>query len=639
VRLMDNGGTANGGDDTSDAQTFTITITGVNDAPVPQSAEYTIDEDGTLSGTLHATDVDSDTLAFQLAIAAGQGTLDLDADGNFTYTPNANYFGEDGFAFTVSDGQVTSDYATVLITINSVNDGPVAAENAYQVTEDRTFSVSLRALGVLGDDNDVDDAQSTLQAVLVDGPAHGVLTRTLAADGSWNGTFSYTPGADFAGNDTFTYRARDPHGALSDVTTVTLTVQNVNDAPVATDAAFTTDEDLPLALALPATDIDGDTLTFSILGGPAHGSLAAQTDGTYLYTPNADYYGSDRFTFQAKDAELFSNTATVSITVNPVNDAPVAQDAAVSTNEDTPLAIVLAATDIDSTALTLSIVEGPQHGSLALLQGAYVYTPDANYNGADAFTYKANDGALDSNAAVVSITVIAVNDKPVAAGASASTNEDTLLVGVLAASDVDGDTLTFSLGGSAAHGQVVVNANGTYSYTPNADFFGADSFTFKANDGSEDSNVATVTITVNPVNDAPVAQDSAVSTNEDTPLAIVLAATDIDSTALTLSVVDGPLHGSLALLQGAYVYTPNANYNGADSFTFKANDGELDSNVATVAITVIPVNDAPTVTDASASTNEDTLLAGVLAASDVDGDTLTFSLGGDAAHGHAVVNT
>src|SRR5205085_1070291 len=161
-------------------------------------------------------------------------------------------------------------------------------------------------------------------------------------------------------------------------------------------------------------------------------------------------------------------------------------------------------------------------------------------------------------------------------------------------------------------------------------------FTFKASDGSLDSNVATVSLTVTPVNDAPVANDASVSTAEDTVLAGSVAGTDVDADALTYSVVSGPVHGTLTSFDsatGAYTYTPAANYNGGDSFTFKANDGKVDSNIATVSLTVTPGNDAPLANNGSASTAEDTALAGSVAATDVDADTLTYSVVSGPAHG------
>ncbi len=227
--------------------------------------------------------------------------------------------------------------------------------------------------------------------------------------------------------------------------------------------------------------------------------------------------------------------------------------------------------------------------------GGFTYTPAANYNGPDSFTYKANDGALDSNIATVSITVTAVNDAPAAANGMLTTLEDTVASGTLVATDVDGDALTYAIVANGTKGIASITnvATGAFTYTPNPNANGTDSFTFKAHDAAVDSNTATVTVTITPVNDAPVASAQSVTTNEDTAKAIALSATDVELSALTYTIVAGPAHGALSGAAPTVTYTPTANYNGADSFTFKANDGALDSNVATVTITVTAVNDAP----------------------------------------------
>ena len=348
--------------------------------------------------------------------------------------------------------------------------------------------------------------------------------------------------------------------------------------------------------------MDNTDLTYSLVDGAGHGTVNVDSDGTYSYTPDANYFGDDSFTFQANDGELDSNVATVSLTVNPVNDAPVANDASASTDEDTPLDGILIALDVDNTDLTYSLVDGAGHGTVNVdSDGNYSYTPDANYFGDDSFTFQANDGELDSNVATVSLTVNPVNDAPVANDDTGTTDEDTPLDGILIALDVDNTDLSFSLVDGAGHGTVNVDSDGTYSYTPDANYFGGDSFTFKANDGSLDSNVATVSLTVNPVNDAPVANDDTGTTDEDTPLNGMLVALDVENDALSFSLVDDAGHGTVNVdSDGTYSYTPDANYFGDDSFTFKANDGELDSNVATVSLTVNPVNDAPVANDASA---------------------------------------
>ena len=218
------------------------------------------------------------------------------------------------------------------------------------------------------------------------------------------------------------------------------------------------------------------------------------------------------------------------------NTAPVANAQSVTTNEDTAKAITLTGSDADGDPLTYSVVTNPAHGTLSGTAPNLTYTPAANYNGADSFTFKVNDGKVDSAAATVSITVTAVNDAPVANAQSVTTNEDTAKAITLTGSDVDGNPLTYSVVTQPGHGTLAGTAP-NLTYTPAANYNGADSFTFKVNDGTVDSASATVSITVTPVNDAPVANAQAVTTNEDTAKAITLTGSDVDGNPLTYSVV------------------------------------------------------------------------------------------------------
>jgi len=408
-------------------------------------------------------------------------------------------------------------------------------------------------------------------------------------------------------------------------------ITSSSNAPVASDQSITTPEDTSVDITLSATDADGDPLTYSIVDVPSHGTVTL-SDNTATYTPDANYNGADSFTFNANDGTVDSNTATVSITVTGVNNVPVASDQSVTTPEDTSVDITLSATDADGDALTYSIVDVPSHGTVTLLDNTATYTPDANYNGADSFTFNANDGTVDSNTATVSITVTGVNNVPVASDQSVTTPEDTSVDITLSATDADGDALTYSIVDVPSHGTVTLLDN-TATYTPDANYNGADSFTFNANDGTVDSNTATVSITVTGVNNVPVASDQSVTTPEDTSVDITLSATDVDGDALTYSIVDVPSHGTVTLSGNTATYTPTSNYNGADSFTFNANDGIVDSNTATVSITVTAVDDAPVASDQSVTTPEDTSVDITLSATDADGDSLTYSIVDVPSHG------
>ena len=737
----------------SNVATVSLTVTAVNDAPVAVADSYSVLKNGTLNiaapGVLaNDTDADSDPLTAIKVTDPAHGTLTLNSNGSFSYTPTAGWSGADNFTYKANDGTAYSNAVVVNITVNDTNEAPtdiglsnssvaenqpantlVGALSSIDPDTGDTFAYTL-VNGAGSDDNDsfnisgsslrtsvvfdfetqnsytirvrstdqgglyvekafiitvsnVNDApvitEIDPQAVTMseDGaPAAFVLTlhatdpdagatltwslATAATHGTAtaSGTgptqvIGYAPTADFNGNDSFVVQVSDGNGGI-DTITVNVTITAVNDAPVAVADSYSTAEDTALTVVAPGvlandTDADSDPLTAIKVTDPAHGTLTLNGDGSFSYTPAADYSGPDSFTYKANDGPAESNVATVSLTVTPVNDAPVAVADSYSTAEDTALTVtallgVLANdTDADGNPLTALQVVGPTHGTLTLAaDGSFVYTPAADYSGPDSFTYKANDGTAESNVATVSLTVTAVNDAPVAVADSYSTAEDTALTvaapGVLANdTDADGNPLTAIKVTDPAHGTLTLNGDGSFVYTPAADYSGPDSFTYKANDGTAESNVATVSLTVTAVNDAPVAVADSYSTAEDTALTVaapgVLANdTDADGNPLTAIKVTDPAHGTLTLNgDGSFSYTPAADYSGADSFTYKASDGAAESNVATVSLTVTPVNDAPVVTNPGNQTNaEGAVISLQIQASDVDipANTLSYDASG-----------
>jgi hypothetical protein len=310
-----------------------------------------------------------------------------------------------------------------------------------------------------------------------------------------------------------------------------------------------------------------------------------------------------------------------------VNSAPVCNNGTATTNEDVSVATTLSCTDADSNPLTYTILSGPSHGTLTGTAPNLTYNPALNYNGPDSFTFKANDGTVDSNTATFNITVNAVNDAPVCTNGSATTNEDTPVAASLGCTDVDSPSLTYSIVSGPTNG-VLSGSGASRNYSPALNYNGTDSFTFKASDGSADSNVATFDLTINAVNDAPTCSNGSATTDEDTPKAITLSCADVDGDSLTYSVVSGPSHGSVSPGTTANrTYSPALNYNGTDSFTFKASDGSADSNLATLDLTINAVNDNPTVASDSVSVtaNEGDTAPNTGTVSDVDGDTVALS--------------
>jgi VCBS repeat-containing protein len=585
---------ANDGSADSNLATVTITVNAVNDAPVANDQSVSTDEDTAVGITLTASDIEGDPLTYAIVSGPSNGSLS-GPPPSVTYTPNADFNGPDSFTFQANDGSADSNVATVSITVNAVNDSPVANDDSATTSENTPVLVD-----VLTNDTDVDGNLDPTSVTVTSAATNGTTAVDLVT-----GEITYTPNASYVGGDSFVYRVCDTGTpSLCDLATVTMTVTVQNDPPVAVDDGYVTDEDTLLTVLAPGvlandSDPDSDPLTAVWDSGPSGGTLILNADGSFDYTPDADFAGQDSFGYFAYDGLVSSViTATVTITVTAVNDSPVADDQSVTTPEDTPVGITLTANDVDGDPLTYSIVSGPSSGSLSGTPPSVTYTPNADFNGGDSFTFQANDGGLDSNVATVSITVAAVNDPPVADDQSVTTDEDTPVGITLTASDVDGDPLTYAVASSPSNGGL----SGTppsVTYTPDADFNGSDSFTFQANDGSADSNVATVSITVNAVNDAPVANDDSASTPVNTLVVVDVAANDVDVEGLDLSSTNticvgcsGPSNGTLVNNgDGTFEYTPNASYTGGDSFVYEICDNDVTTplcDTATVSITVTP---------------------------------------------------
>ena len=635
----------------SNTGTQSIAVASVNDAPVAVDDLATTPEDTAVPVAVlsNDTDVDADTLSVNSATDPPNGTAVVNGDNTITYTPDSGHNGADSFDYTVSDGHGGTDTGTVNVTVSSENDAPVAVDDSATTAEDTLLNVA--APGVLGNDTDPDG--DTVTVTDYTDPPYG--TATMNADGS----FTYTPDADYNGSDSFDYSVWDGQDGF-DTATVNITVTSVNDAPVANDSATGTNEDQVLVMPTPGllglvTDADFDPCTVSLVDPPSNGGVVVNANGSFTYTPNADFYGLDSFTYRAWDGTVYSNTANMNVAVSPVNDAPVAVDDSATTAEDVPVDVTVLAndSDIDRDALSVTGATDPPNGT-AVVNGdnTITYTPDAGYNGSDSFDYTVSDGHGGTDTGTVNVTVSSENDAPVAVDDSATTAEDTVLnvaaPGVLSNdTDVDGDPLSVMGYTDPPHGTATMHADGSFTYTPDADYHGADSFDYTVYDGNGEIDTGTVSITVTPVNDPPVAISPTTGTNEDQvlnmpPIGLFWLVSDVDGDPLTLSIVTSTSHGILVpnLLTGAWVYTPDPNWHGIDSFKFRAWDGSEYSNTGTQSIAVASVNDAPVAVDDSATTTENTAVGiNVLSNdTDVDLDTLSATGATTPGHGTAVVN-
>ena len=451
---------------------------------------------------------------------------------------------------------------------------------------------------------------------------------------------SYTPtDPGFVGTDSFTYTVSDGNGG-TDVGVVLVSVTYTNEQPVASDDFLTTAEDTPGNVDVLANDEDedGDQLTVVTESPEAdHGTVSCTPEGICTYTPLPDFHGTDSFTYTIEDGQGGDDAGEVTVTVTPVNDDPdaVANTLVVTEDEQGSLNVLGNDSDIDGDTLTVTTLSpAAAHGTVSCLAGGLcTYTPEADYKGPDSFQYSISDGEGGSATATVSVTVTPESIAPVADDETLTVTEDgsnsvNVLVGD---SDADGDALSVTTPApAAAHGTVSCSAAGSCTYTPEADWSGDDSFEYTVSDGRGKSDTGLVSVTVTPVNDAPVAGDDVLTADEDAQGQVDVLAddTDVEGDALSVTGSTNGAHGAVACAEGGTcTYTPAADYSGSDTFTYTVSDGNGGTDTGSVSVTVTALNDAPVADDDSLTTTVDTagevdVLVGDV---DVDGDELTVA--------------
>ncbi len=516
----------------------------------------------------------------------------------------------------ISDGEYT-------------NRTPLVTDQVIASSEDESVTGQVIAEDTEGD---------AITFTLTTPPANGVVTLDPVT-----GQFTFTPNANYNGSDSFVVTVTDSHGNSAD-TIINLNIAPVNDAPTTAGLSLTTDEDAPVSGQVIAEDIEGDSLSYTVSGQPANGTVVLDpVTGTFVYTPNANYNGSDSFVVTISDGNGGTTTSTITVGVTPVNDLPVSGDQNLTTLEDTPIAGQITATDVDGDTLGYTVSGQPANGTVVLnvATGSFTYTPNANYNGSDSFVVTISDGKGGTTTSTITIGVAPVNDVPVSSNLNLATPEDTPVSGQVSTSDLEGDNLGFSVSGNPANGSVVINATtGSFTYTPNANYNGSDSFVVTISDGKGGSTTSTITIGVTPVNDLPVSSNQNLSTPEDTPINGQVTATDVDGDTRAYTVSGQPANGTVVLnvATGSFTYTPNANYNGSDSFVVTISDGKGGTTTSTITIGVTPANDAPVANNLNLETSEDTPVSGQVSASDPEGDSLSFSVSGKPTNGTVVLD-
>ncbi|MEL6553282.1 MAG: Ig-like domain-containing protein [Cyanobacteria bacterium J06621_11] len=682
----------------SEPATVTITVTGINDAPVAVDGTNTTDEDTSILLGVVPTTTDVDGIVnangYVLVDDVPEGTLVFNDNGSYSFDPGADFQDlgpadsrEVTFTYTATDNDGgISEPATITIVVTGTNDNPIALP-ATNVTDEDTAIVD----GVVPEATDIDGTINPDGYALVDDVAEGTLS--FNPDGS----YSFDPGAafhDLGPADTrevaFTYTATDNDGGVSEPETVTITVNGLNDNPVALPATNETDEDTAIVdgVVPTATDIDGDIDPngYALVDDVVEGTLSFNPDGSYSFDPGVafqDLGPTDTreitFTYTATDNDGgVSAPETVTITVNGLNDNPVASDDAQTIDEDTVLeSAVPLPTDVDSAIAPNGylLVDDVAEGTLLFNpDGTYSFEPGPAFQDlgpADTrdvtFTYTATDedGGV-SEPKTVTITVTGNNDIPVALPDTNETDEDTAIVNgvVPAATDIDGtiNPNGYALVDDVAEGTLTFNPDGSYSFDPGVSFQDLGpvdtrdvTFTYTAidNDGGV-SAPETVTITVNGLNDNPVALPATDETDEDTAIVdgVVPEATDIDSAInpTGYALVDDVAEGVLTFNpDGSYSFDPGINFQdlGPDdsravTFTYTATDADGGvSEPATVTITVTGNNDIPVALPDTNETGEDTVVEGVVPeATDIDSgiNPNGYALVDDVAEGTLTFN-
>ena len=613
--------------DTASPYTVTLTATDPSGAAVSRTFSWLISAAppaaaDDLAATTEDTPVTIAALANDAAgaaidpasLVATHGSATLLPDGSIRFTPAADFSGQASVAYTVTTPDGRTGQAVITIDVSPVDDAPVASPPIPTMSgSDGQAGVSLDAAAFFSDpDGDALTYTATgLPPGLSLDPATGLITGTIASSASAAGPYAVV------------ITATDPSGR-SDQASFSWSV--ANPGPVAADDGDTTPDGTPLARTAAAgvlandADPDGDSLQVGAIGGdsarvgqPVGGSqgglFTIEADGSYRFDSAGDFTdlraGETRTTsvqYRVDDGQGGSATATLTIVVNGIDDAPQAQAESVSTTEDQPLQGRLLATDPEGDALFFAVEPGagPQHGSLQIdPDGRFTYVPDPDYSGSDQFSYRVSDGQGNSSIATVTIAIAAVNDTPRTSDITVTSPEDTALSGLIAASDPEGEPLVFA--GTPvvapANGSVSIAPDGSFTYTPAADFSGTDSFSYQVTDASGASRVGTVTVIVAPVDDAPRPTGTPLtSTREGEPVGGQISVIDPDGDAVRFDPqpVSGPTGGSVTLEpDGRFTYTPAPGFSGSDRFDYLATDPSGLTVTGTVEIVVEPVNQAP----------------------------------------------
>ncbi|MGB1206663.1 MAG: Ig-like domain-containing protein [Chitinophagales bacterium] len=584
-----------------DCSEFEVTPT--NNPPIASNDSATSDNGSSVEIDLTANDIDPNGDDFSITANSNPTNGDLVLNGDIaTYTPNENFEGTDTFTYEICDTAGACNTATVSINVinNSTSNNPPTAIDDF-ATSNNGNSISINVL-----DNDFHENNIAFDLTSNTMPANGTLVFTgdLAI---------YSPNDNFEGMDMFTYEICDNNG-LCDEATVAIEVMNnttENNPPVAVadEGSSVGGETITLNVTANDSDPDGDLFEIGTISTPSNGSATIlDVNGEIVYTPNANFEGIDSFEYSICDEFGACASATISVTVtenfDPTNNAPIAENDDIASDGGTSTSIDPLSNDSDPDGdnLVLGDVGDAENGEVLVSDDDVItYTPDEGFEGTDSFTYEVCD---EEGACVVASIFIQVTDNtfeptnlpPNAVDDFGTSDEGNAAIVMVLDNDSDPENNALSFGniGTPSNGSVIINAANNLIYTPNAGFEGEDSFTYEVCDEFSECATATVTITVTnniigEVNLAPTAQDDLGTSDNGSSVTINLLANDFDpnSDILVVQSFGNPFGGSIEIVNGIMTYTPNAGFEGEDSFNYQACDPEGLCNTASVTIQVI----------------------------------------------------
>lgn len=617
------------------------------------------------------SDPDLDALAVDSVSQGANGSVVNNAT-DVTYTPNVGWSGIDTFTYTVTDGNGGFDTATVTVTISVVNGDPVAVDDPDVAVDPVDYMVRRalsRSLDVLFNDTDPEGDPLT---VISAGPGANGGTVTVAGDGL---SVSYAPpGPSYVGPDTFTYTISDGNGGTASGSVDVVVTDKLADlwiGSIYTDPVVPS-QGSPFDLVVVSRNVGPDpaanaevtlqlTPTLTYVSGSAENGACSEIppgSGTIVCTlgnpPGDSLPRVVTVTVVASSPGPHTVTAAIgSDDIDPepannlsqlifgtTNSAPDAVDDSDSTAEDTAVTVDVLGNDSDTDLdpLSVSVVTQGLNGSVVNNGTSVTYDPDPDWNGMDTFTYTVSDGNGGFATGTVTVTVTPANDDPAAVDDTELIPEDSSSTFPVLGNDSDPDGHPLTITGVIDGSNGTVTNNGTdVTYTPAPDWSGTDTFIYTISDGNGGSASAFVNVTVTPVNDNPQGQPDAASTPEETAVEIEVLAndSDVDSSALTVTAVAGGTHGTVSTDGITLTYTPDLNWNGIDTFTYRVSDDLGGWSETIVTVTVTPVNDNPVAVDDLSTTPRDTPVYIWVLDNDTDADPDTLSVSGftNGAHG------